>query len=197
MNLENHEVFTEELNQISDEKLRGFVAEFLDTTIPKYFYHVPASSSGKYHPKQDLGEGGLVRHTKAVVRVALDLLRCEQFVEDTSENRDIAIISCLLHDTFKNGIEDSGYTVSEHPLLASEFFSKNLLYCHCPSFNETFRNWTISSCIESHMGIWNKDREGNEILPKPETEFQKLVHMADYIASRKYINFEDLVGENK
>ena len=39
------------------------------------------------------------------------------------------------------------------------------------------------------MGIWNKDREGNEMLPKPQTQIEKLVHLADYIASRKYIDY--------
>lgn len=194
MNLENHEVFTEELNQISDEKLRSFVTEFLDTIVPKYFYHVPASSSGKYHPKQDLGEGGLVRHTKAVVRVALDLLRCEQFVEDTSENRDITITACLLHDTFKNGVEDSGYTVSEHPKLASRSFHHAFVTTNEKEF---YQHEYIWSSIASHMGIWNKDREGKEILPKPHNGYQKLVHLADYIASRKYINFEDLQQESR
>jgi hypothetical protein len=196
MNLENHEVFIEELNQISDEKLRGFVAEFLDTTVPKYFYHVPASSSGKYHPSQDLGEGGLVRHTKAVVRVALDLLRCELFVEDNSKNKDVAITACLLHDTFKNGIEDSGHTILEHPLLASETFYD--IYTPIVSNNEEFdKGEVIWLSIARHMGKWNTNDKGETILPRPYNEYDKLVHLADYIASRKYINFEDLQQGDK
>ena len=35
------------------------------------------------------------------------------------------------------------------------------------------------------MGEWNKSKSGKEILPKPETLAQQLVHLADLLASRK------------
>ena len=38
--------------------------------LPDYFFRVAASSTGKYHPAFSLGEGGLLRHTKAAVRIA-------------------------------------------------------------------------------------------------------------------------------
>ena len=42
--------------------------------LPDYFFHEAASSTGKYHPKYALGDGGLLRHTKAAVRIAYELL---------------------------------------------------------------------------------------------------------------------------
>ena len=45
----------------------------------------------------------------------------------------------------------------------------------------------IQRLILSHMGQWNKDKEGNEILPKPEKEDEKFVHLCDYLASRRFI----------
>lgn len=191
MNLENHEIFTEELNQISDEKLRSFVTYCLDNA-PKYFYHIPASSSGKYHPKQDLGEGGLVRHTKAVVKVGLDLLGCEQFVEDNNYNRDIVISAGLLHDLLKSGTTDTGHTIFEHPKLAVKFIGECMNNYKNKKDLQIPIMYSIIRCVERHMGKWNTNKERNQKLYKPETPIEKLVHLADYIASRKYINFEDL-----
>ena len=42
--------------------------------------------------------------------------------------------------------------------------------------------------ISSHMGPWNQDFNGNEVLPKPSNKFQRFVHMCDYLASRKVID---------
>ena len=38
------------------------------------------------------------------------------------------------------------------------------------------------------MGPWNKDKEGNEIMPVPKTREELLVHLCDYIASRNFLN---------
>lgn len=179
------EVFEKELLLIKNNDLREFVEDCLDNA-PKYFYHIPASSSGKYHPKQDLGEGGLVRHTKAVVRVALDLIRCEQF-EDSKSKQDEIISACLLHDILKSGYEGSGKTVAEHPLLADDFIERIYMNKY-RNMNIGMSVINIENYIRSHMGIWNKDLDGNEILPKPVYSLEKLVHLADYIASRKYID---------
>lgn len=65
-------VFQKELNLIKDTNLRDFIAICLDNA-PDYFFEMPASSTGKYHPEYTLGEGGLVRHTKAAVAIAADL----------------------------------------------------------------------------------------------------------------------------
>ena len=46
----------------------------------------------------------------------------------------------------------------------------------------------VSRLIETHMGPWTKDKQGNEILPKPTTNKELLVHLCDYIASRNFLN---------
>ena len=179
----NKEIFNEELDLIVNKELRLVLEEAL-LKAPSYFYTAPASSSGKYHPEQDLGEGGIIRHTKTCIRVGLDLLRSEQFIEDNDYNRDVIISALMLHDIIKNGFKDSKNTVSAHPLFACSFlYSLDIDEVNFSIISE------IVNCIKSHMGIWNKDREGNEMLPKPQTQIEKLVHLADYIASRKYIDY--------
>ena len=59
------------MNEIENEELRNF-ALYSANEIPNYFWEIPASSSGKYHPITDLGEGGLVRHPLMVCKVAID-----------------------------------------------------------------------------------------------------------------------------
>ena len=61
-------MFTEELNYINDMRIREGAKILLDG-LPEYFYTIPASSTGKYHPDFASGEGGLVRHTKVAVRI--------------------------------------------------------------------------------------------------------------------------------
>ena len=45
----------------------------------------------------------------------------------------------------------------------------------------------IATTIESHMGEWCIDKRSGQTLPKPQNKYQKLVHLADYLASRKDI----------
>ena len=86
------DVFAEEIWEIYDRNLRTLAKDLLEG-LPDYFYTVPASSSGKYHPQYALGEGGLVRHVKAAIKIALSLLELEQYKD---LNRDYVIISLLL-----------------------------------------------------------------------------------------------------
>ena len=70
------QVFKTELEWIQDEKVNAFATAAVNA-LPEYFYSVPASSTGKYHPAYATGEGGLVRHTKAAVMFAHELLVLE------------------------------------------------------------------------------------------------------------------------
>ena len=37
------------------------------------------------------------------------------------------------------------------------------------------------------MGEWNKDFNGNEVLPLPKNKYQRFVHMCDFLAAKKFI----------
>ena len=151
--------------------------------IPDYFYQVPSSSSGKYHPEDELEPGGLVLHTIKCVRAAETMARMYQLTEDELE---LAKTALLLHDICKNGLtRDSGHTEFAHPLFASE----NLLVemakeKHNKYFNKDVRK--VAKLIRSHMGQWNTDEHQPDIiLPLQKTKLEKFVHECDYIASRK------------
>lgn len=177
-------IFDECLSQFTDENRRKYV-ENLINDLPDYFFTVAASSTGKYHPQYALGNGGLVRHTLAAVKVAIELLRLDAYQSKFDDMKRDAIIGALiLHDGFKHGLENSAsdFTVAEHPLVAADFV-KNSTY----EVDKDFKSLIISA-ISSHMGQWNTDfKTKKEILPKPKTELQKFVHLCDYIASRKWL----------
>lgn len=188
----NSEIFSKELNYINNEIFRKIIATFLDT-VPDYFREVPASSSGKYHPFYALGRGGLIRHTKAAVKIAQDLLSLDYNKERFAPfDRDIIISSLIIHDCYKQGTDDSGsgHTEVLHPeICANQFccFIDNFPFgtaLNIMEINEIkqFKS-LVSMCVQSHMGQWN----ANGKLPVPQSYMSYFVHMCDYLASRKYL----------
>ena len=176
---ERIELFQRELSYISDSKLQEF-AKILIRNAEEYFFEVPASSSGKYHPKFALGDGGLVRHTKAVAYFVNELIRPSiEFDKLTRYQGDCLIIAAIVHDMKKQGKDGSeGHTVREHPQLAAEYvremwdkFGRELLE------EETVEY--IEHSVERHMGPWQE--------PRPSTLSDVLVFYGDYIASRREI----------
>ena len=53
----------------------------------------------------------------------------------------------------------------------------------------------IAIAVSKHMGQWNTDKRSTATLPKPDDEASELLHLADYLASRKCLNmsFDDYV----
>ena len=178
------DVFKKELSYIKNDENRKN-AEILISLLPDYFYEIPASSTGKYHPAFSIGEGGLVRHTKAAVRIAYELLNNRTIGKIFSDHeKDLIIVSILVHDGLKEGDPKQKFTVFDHPVLAANFVKQNK--------NEL--SWSdedidmISSMIESHMGEWNTNQYSSVVLPLPRNRYQKFVHMCDFLSSRKFLD---------
>ena len=181
-----HTEFNIELEFIEDERIRKSCEVILDM-LPDYFYEIPASSTGKYHPSFSLGEGGLVRHVKVATRIAKDLLDDPSFKSKYTRNeKDIMLMTLILHDSLKSGLKHSKYTAFNHPILISNFVNDNK-----DKIDLTDDELALfRSCVESHMGgfPWNTNSYTNEELPEPTTKYQVFVHMCDYLSSRKYLD---------
>ena len=163
------------LRWIKNDKVRKWTKDFLRNRTPDYFWKIPASSTGKYHPRYAVEEGGLVKHTKAVFQIALSQLQNGVWAF-SSDEKDKILSAILLHDTRKSGVPKQDHTVEDHPELVADTIRKD---CKEGSIRDD-----IASLIETHMGQWGEKKPGNEM--------QFFVHLCDYIASRKYmeINFE-------
>ena len=187
---------------IHNEKIRKF-AKWVTVNAPDYFFEIPASSTGKYHPRYALKDGGLVLHTLSTIIFANHLFPLYNF---NQLEQDLIIASLIMHDMAKNGIkiengkavQESNYTIATHPIAICEYVE----YLYKTSdevdddiifiFKEGY--WDIiKGNIQSHMGQWNKDRSGKEILPKPATREQFFIHQCDYLASRKNVLIEELL----
>ena len=170
-------IFNKELELIQNLNIRNFVIKAL-SMLPEYFWHIPASSTGMNHPEYAKDECGLLRHTIACATTAKWAFNLDQYKESFDDDtRDCIIGAILLHDGFKQGLEESGHTVKEHTLLGADFV-KNV------DFDIDNKNRTlISELIRTHMGQWDEDN-------KPQTEAQKFVHLCDYLGSRKDILFD-------
>jgi len=161
------------IDMISSEEIKNKVRDTLDM-LPKYWWHVAASSSGKYHPAFALGEGGLVRHSLVCVHFANRNAMAWNF---TDRERDILLWAALVHDGLKQGNGEEGHTVHEHPILMAQ----------------ALRTWfsgdadaeLAAHMIESHMGKWTTSQYSSVVLPEPEDKFQLALSAADMAAADK------------
>lgn len=183
------------LNTFENEDIRLFAVEILNE-LPSYIWEVGASSTGKYHPSYTLGVLGLMKHQVAVVRFVNFFFELEQYKNRfTSRQRDLLRLAALTHDGRKSGsqedYEKSKYTKFEHPLLMAKVY---LSYKDKGFLPEEELKY-IAVAITKHMGQWNTDKRSSITLPKPSDEASELLHLADYLASRKCLNmsFDDYV----
>lgn len=177
------EVFKRELEYIKDNNIRES-ALYMINMLPDYFFEVPASSTGKYHPSFAASSNGLVKHTKVAVRIAYELLSNNVINKFTDREKDLIIMALILHDGLKSGVEYEKYTRFDHPLLICNYIkdNKNNLKLTDEDVKE------ICNMISSHMGPWNTDYNGNEVLPVPKNAKERFVHMCDYLSSKKFLD---------
>ena len=150
---------------------------------PEAFWTAPASTSGKYHPAESLGQGGLVRHTRKVFRLTLDLLNMHG-IEYDDKRHSIALSAALLHDTWKV-TKETEHSVFEHPVLAA--LSVNQLLKEFEPEISSREGMLLCQAIRSHMGRWTTSKHSSYTLPEPLSTLDFIVHTADYLASRKHI----------
>lgn len=180
-----HEKFKKELTYIKNEKIRRSLITILDK-LPEYFYEISTSSTGKYHPAFSNGEAGLVRHTKAAVRIAKELMDNESLTNFNSDEKDLIIFALTVHDGLKSGKNKSQYTAFDHPLQISNFLKENKKELELTTEELNL----VCRCVETHMGPWTTDYKGNEILEAPKDKYQRFVHMCDYLSSRKFLDIK-------
>lgn len=175
-------MFNFELSLIGNGRIRKFV-ELCLGYAPKYiFTDCPSSSSGKYHPEDELGGNGCVIHTCRVVKLVCLLI---DGMKDF-DHRDEAIAAAIIHDLRKQGMEKSGRTVANHPdLAASLVYEVATLH---PDVVDSDVVDALYNAVGYHYGQWGtgnwvcKDFYNSDI-----DRLSKVVHVADYLASRKEI----------
>lgn len=180
------EVFKQELSYIKSDRIRES-AKVLIQMIPDYFFEVPASSTGKYHPSFSQNEGGLLRHTKVATAIGYEVLNLE-YTNNlyTADEKDLLLLAIMLHDIQKLGNPPEKYTRFDHPLLAASFIEENKDKTELKEEEISL----LKRVISSHMGQWNKSSYSDIELPKPNDKYEFFVHMCDYLSSKKFLDVD-------
>ena len=173
--------FNEEIKYIKDKDRQEDI-KYLIKMLPDYFFMIPASSTGKYHPKFAGTKNGLVKHTKVAVRIAYDLFQINEMFTD--KEKDLIIMALIMHDGLKKGLVEEEYTRFDHPLLVSKLIMENAKKLKMDIDDVRL----VCRMIESHMGKWNTNKYSKVVLPIPNDKYERFVHMCDYLASRNYLN---------
>lgn len=167
----------QEINSIKNENLRQFILNCF-AKGPQEFFKIPASSSGRFHPEQSNGEGGLINHTKMVCRFANILSRAYDIRQ---EKTDMIIAACLLHDLHKPAYD--------HAIKTWEWIFKNQ-----DELTDNFKIIgpgelsIIADMIKTHMGRWTKYPYSKTLSEFTTSEW--LVHLADMCATDKGLSFD-------
>lgn len=164
--------------------------------LPDYWFEVPASSSGKFHPLFVCGSGGLFLHSYAVATFACFAMELEQYQNKfDSLHRDAIRLGAFIHDGEKHGKEDKGHTIWEHPIVMADTIRS---YKGQVDIDDDIIEF-MAHIVASHMGQWNENKRNKIVLDKPDCEAGELLHLFDYYASRKIIevHFEDVAPIEK
>ena len=183
----NKSLFTNAINEhLKFDDTKKFALTMAEN-LPSYFYSVAASTSGKYHPKCDLGTGGLVRHSINVLTILNHMMEINQ-CSFTDREKELLRIAALFHDGLKCGTQDLPYEQAHtqflHPVYSSNF---NIEQSALNGFKYSEAKF-IADAIISHMGQWNKSK--GMVLRTPQTIYQKYLHLSDYLASRKDLIYD-------
>ena len=111
------QMMIDEINTIHVDDIKEFGLKLLED-VPEYFFIVPASSSGKYHPKIYLGDGGLVRYSIAVKRMLGHILEVNP-ENLTDRQKNLLELGALFHDCMKSGTQEEYEKKSTHQVPSS------------------------------------------------------------------------------
>jgi len=159
--------FKKYINKIKDITIKEKTQIAVDN-LPDYFWEVPASSTGKYHISFSQGAGGLYRHTTFAVDIALELFNITKL---SNLEKDCIISAVILHDGLKYGKDKGKWTKKDHDDIMADWLLE--------FWDEDFDGKDIIiNSIRSHNGQWSRIKPNNRI--------EKLVHVVDYLGSRKF-----------
>lgn len=168
--------FEDELSLILNSKIREFTKLCLSEAPDYFFTDCPASTTGKYHPIDELAADGTIIHTKKVVTVAYILCRglnCEQY-------RDAILSACIIHDLLKQGKKKSGHTTKNHPALAAELVEQ--VQNATQMLDEESFN-IIRNGVGYHYGLWSTGVWKKDLEEFTLTEL--CIYLSDYFASKR------------
>lgn len=178
----------DEIDTIKDPKIAAFVKSLL--LKADGFWISPSSLDQSTHPPDEWELGGMVLHTKRVVRIALML---SNTFEATIQEMDILVAAAILHDVTKAMLKPGSDEILHDMMHA---YTIDSYVDHCRAEDERDANSSTPNAFEvddettglilrlihcSH-GFWS-------IIPEtiPMTNMERILHMADLVATHIHI----------
>ena len=161
--------FKLEVSIIRAENTRRAVRKCLEDNLDE-FSKLPSSLSGKYHPKDERDEYGMIKHSKRVVTLCLEMTM--EFKKLT-RIRDEMVVAAIFHDIGNINLK-TYMEKKRHPE-----FSVKILRPYLEKY-KVKNSSLILGMIENHMSHWYG-------RPEPTLFHQRMFCVCDYIASRRYI----------
>ena len=176
---------------IKDPKLKNAVKMMLSDWGYKLRF-IPSSMTGHYHPPDEHGLEGLIRH---IEKLCWFLLCCSDEFQWDQDTLDEMLTAAYFHDigkvvdtrveqkvvyqkmkkvTRKVVVSRRVETGDHHPVVSAKVAEEYMKRAKVPSA----RIKRIKRIILSHMGHWYKG------LPEPTTELERLFALGDFIVSR-------------
>jgi hypothetical protein len=175
---EKYAYFEDELNRIFDKKVREFTRLCIVNAPDYIFEDCPSSSSGKFHPIDELGTDGTLIHTKKVFTMAYELVKGL----DCEDSRDLVLSAAIVHDLRKYGSTNTGHTLKDHPKHAANLVDE---VQEATQLLTGSQHKIIRNCVGYHYGPW-----GVGPWKKPMEQYTKeelAVYVADFTVSKRFI----------
>lgn len=164
--------------------LFDWTMKVLQDAAPLYFWVIPSSSSGKYHPPFSQGEQGLVKHVLAGVYFVAEFARTFGLnATDTA----CAISAMAIHDLCKYGLSYDVRYFGVHECLVRVKLGYKETGLDKDLPKELYDK--VIRAVEHHNGnliegLWTSFR-----TPPPD-DICRCVHIADYTVSRKKFHYD-------
>lgn len=180
-------VFQPLLDKFETEEMRIYCTEMIKQ-IPNYIFDMPSSTSGKYHNKTQCQPHGQVYHILMFAEILnyLLALKCNKEKFKSSQQRDAMRCVPIFHDALKCGLEGGSWTVHEHPMLAGVWVRETQAE---HDIDDKVKE-AIARMCERHSGEWTTSKKSKVILPEPENEMERMIHMCDILSSRNNIDMQ-------
>jgi hypothetical protein len=192
-------VFEPMFKKFENEYILEFFKEIVQF-IPNAIFYKPASSSGKYHNKQQIGDYGQLIHIYMffdILNMLLDL-KYNQEKFKSSIQRDLMRCVPALHDMNKYGRYGMRtHTTSEHPIMAAKRIAEINQQKNFKHSLPEYQIQRLCEMCERHSGQWNEwtvreyDGEVRKgIMEIPQNDADMLIHECDMLASRSWLTYE-------
>ena len=190
------EQFNDLIEVINNEELRKVVHKLLEAA-PDYITVCPASSTGKYHPADEIGENGMILHIRRCATIAIEVTRMYGWDQDA---QDLLIAGSMLHDVYKQGLPTNRldkhgiempkvkHTTKLHPIYIFDRI-RDIADAWPPDDPLYQKLYDLAHMCLFHEGRWTIDQSRDAAVVSKMTPYTKrmceAMHLVDMMACKR------------